>query len=549
MGSGRWDGAPVRSVTWLKKGTLLGAIPFSSSGRVLQRQRSTSEHELPEVDVSSVPLLKMVKKGINKQNDTHKGDKVELKMVRKGINKHNDNHKGNKVEDDVESAKQPSSSLREGPASTERETHAPMSIQLTRAQWRKLAILAFGSLVNNVTYSLLAPFFPTVARERGVSQWHVGLVFGVFALAAFATAPYAGTALAQQRCGRLNMMVFGMLLNAVFTAAFGCLEYVDADLSSEYGNVLYLTLAYSSRALAGVGCGLTDTALYALIADSFKGHAHLPALMGSMESVCGLGFVAGPALGGLLFDQTSFSLTMILPSALLAVYVWVPLCVLRVPVQQRREPGGGGDNNKAGGGHGETKRLVVIVGEDPDGTEDDDLSHEGPGRGGVKMSHLFRSFRFVSVCWSGVLANLQFGYLEATYADLADHPGSATRVGVLFAIMAGVYCLLTSPVGMICTRVGLHNCLALGFCIVSSGYVMLVPPASWGRWFHELPGREHAAMALNGLGAAFSYVPIYPALLRATRREHVEGISDLVAGVTGSSFQLGNFLGPVLAVR
>jgi predicted MFS family arabinose efflux permease len=27
----------------------------------------------------------------------------------------------------------------------------------------------------------------------------------------------------------------------------------------------------------------------------------------------------------------------------------------------------------------------------------------------------------------------------------------------------------------------------------------------------------------------------------------VEGVADLVAGVTGSSFQLGNFLGPVTA--
>lgn len=87
-------------------------------------------------------------------------------------------------------------------------------------------------------------------------------------------------------------------------------------------------------------------------------------------------------------------------------------------------------------------------------------------------------------------------------------------MGLLFAIMALVYCLLTSPVGMICTRMGLHNCLALGFVIESVGYVMLVPPSSWGVWFANLPGREHAAMVVNGLGAAFSYVPIYPALLR-----------------------------------
>ena len=100
---------------------------------------------------------------------------------------------------------------------------------------------------------------------------------------------------------------------------------------------------------------------------------------------------------------------------------------------------------------------------------------------------------------------------------------------------------------MICQKLGLHNCLALGFVIESVGYVLLVPPASWGSWFAGLPGREHVAMVINGLGAAFSYVPIYPALLKASGRENVEGVADLVAGVTGSSFQLGNFLGPVAA--
>jgi hypothetical protein len=67
----------------------------------------------------------------------------------------------------------------EGKAASDAGSSADMfSIVLTPAQWRKLMILAFGSLVNNITYGLLAPFFPSVARERGVSEWHVGLIFG-----------------------------------------------------------------------------------------------------------------------------------------------------------------------------------------------------------------------------------------------------------------------------------------------------------------------------------------------------------------------------------
>jgi MFS family permease len=394
---------------------------------------------------------------------------------------------------------------------------------------------------------------------------------------------------------RLHMMIFGMVLNAVFTALFGLLEFYDAE---KHSVSMYLFLAYASRFGAGIGCGLTDTALYALIAATFRGHKQLPALMGTMESVCGLGFVGGPALGGWLYDTTSFSATMILPSVVLAGYVVLPWYYLQEP---GTGTGGGGGQGKLGDGGGDGEN-----GEngDGDGGMKDDESEK---KADVKMEHLFRTFRFVAVCWSGVLANVQFGYLEATYAEQAANPGSATRVGFLFAIMALVYCLLTSPVGMICTRIGLHNCLALGFVIEAVGYVVLVPPASWGARFAALPGREHVAMVINGLGAAFSYVPIYPALLKvrcvglcvclslltplpdpdpdlqkrnypvltellcstrvmtfkllfcciptepcrryseASGRENVEGVADLVAGVTGSSFQLGNFLGPVAA--
>ena len=90
----------------------------------------------------------------------------------------------------------------------------------------------------------------------------------------------------------------------------------------------------------------------------FKGHAQLPALMGTMESVCGLGFVGGPALGGWLHDSTSFSATMIMPSAVLAMYVVLPW-------RPSRDPGGKGKGGE----------VVVII------TADRVVTAQGMGMG------------------------------------------------------------------------------------------------------------------------------------------------------------------------
>jgi predicted MFS family arabinose efflux permease len=60
-----------------------------------------------------------------------------------------------------------------------------------------------------------------------------------------------------------------------------------------------------------------------------------PWLMGTMESVCGLGFVAGPAIGGILYDSTSFFYTLFLPSAVLIVYTLLPAFLLHEPKVRR----------------------------------------------------------------------------------------------------------------------------------------------------------------------------------------------------------------------
>ena len=54
------------------------------------------------------------------------------------------------------------------------------------------------------------------------------------------------------------------MVSRITSLLFGLLEFHDAE---KHGGVFwYLFLAYGSRIVAGIGCGLTDTSLYALIA-------------------------------------------------------------------------------------------------------------------------------------------------------------------------------------------------------------------------------------------------------------------------------------------
>jgi len=60
---------------------------------------------------------------------------------------------------------------------------------------RKLFILASLFLVYFVVfaaYSVYAPFFPSEARNKGVSDTVVGLIFGTYPFMVFVSSPYFG---------------------------------------------------------------------------------------------------------------------------------------------------------------------------------------------------------------------------------------------------------------------------------------------------------------------------------------------------------------------
>jgi hypothetical protein len=97
---------------------------------------------------------------------------------------------------------------------------------------------------------------------------------------------------------------------------------------------------------------------------------------------------------------------MILPSAVLAGYVVLPWYYLRETVPAT--PGGG--ERESSGGSGES-----AAGAGGDGDRDEQVKKED-----VKMEHLFRTFRFCSICWSGV--GLIALVINLTHSTLNPNP-------------------------------------------------------------------------------------------------------------------------------
>ncbi len=142
-----------------------------------------------------------------------------------------------------------------------------------------LFIIVFLDLIG---FGMIIPVFPFYAERTGVDPASVIFFLGLYSLGQLVGSPIWGTM--SDRIGRRPVLLITLLGNA---AASVMLAFADSGV----------TLAIS-RVAAGLAAGNVATA-YAYATD-ITTDATRPKALGLLGSAFGLGFIAGPALGGLL---------------------------------------------------------------------------------------------------------------------------------------------------------------------------------------------------------------------------------------------------------
>ena len=79
------------------------------------------------------------------------------------------------------------------------------------------------------------------------------------------------------------------------------MEYIPVDSSI----LTYTVYCFLLRACASLGCAAASTASFALTANTFRDNT--TTVFGVLETFCGIGLTLGPAVGGALYDVSSFA--------------------------------------------------------------------------------------------------------------------------------------------------------------------------------------------------------------------------------------------------
>ncbi|MFE4043411.1 MFS transporter [Priestia sp. YIM B13490] len=149
---------------------------------------------------------------------------------------------------------------------------------------KQLGTLMFVIFMVFVGFGVIIPIVPEVIRATGASTVNLGILMASYSIASFITAPFWGKL--SDIKGRRPILLWGLL---GFSASFFLFSVAKNSL----------TLMYTSRIIGGLFAGAVIPCAFAYASDSTDEENRTKA-MGLLGMSIGLGFIFGPALGGVL---------------------------------------------------------------------------------------------------------------------------------------------------------------------------------------------------------------------------------------------------------
>ena len=386
--------------------------------------------------------------------------------------------------------------------------HTSLSIRtLSRRQTLILCCLALTELTSQMCLSIMAPFFPSEASQKGVSSTLSGWIFAIFALIQFAVSPLIGRII--PHFGSRLLIVTGQFLGGGCIVLFGFLDRIG----SADDNDVFIAYCFVLRIVLAIGCTASTTSGFAITASVFPDH--IATIFGLLETATGLGMMVGPAFGGVMYQFGGFSLPFVVLGALMILAV--PLHLLWLP---------------------STDGITV-------------------GVRSVSVLRILRIPAIIVICSAVVIAALAWSILDPTLAPhihASDSEINSSILGLLFLLLSAFYAVFSPVWGWLADH--MSNCLPMlagGFLLSGVG-LLLLGPSPWLGFFGFTETDEPLwlniiSLVILGVSISLSLVPTFDKILDAVEKAGIEdsfAMYSAVAGIWSSCYALGDFVGPAL---
>lgn len=370
--------------------------------------------------------------------------------------------------------------------------------KFTRRQILTLAAFGAADFCNAICVSLQAPFFPSEAEKKGATATEYGLVFGVFELVVFLVSPFYGQHLTS--IGPKRMFFSGICTSGVCSVLFGLLDFIN-------GHLWFISLAFLIRIIEAMGNAAFLTASFAIIANEFPDN--IATTFASLETFFGLGLIAGPSVGGVLYELGGYKL----PFVSLGGLLFITAISTKVVLPSSEEI------------HTNTKTTGKLL----------------------KILHV----EGIPVCAATILStSTTISFFQATLEPhIRQYNLTPVVVGLVFIVTGATYGSSAPGWGWLCDKYFHPKTIAVfGGLILIIG-VSLVGPAPFlpfqGSLLLVILG-----LVLHGLGIGARLVSSFTDALQTAISSGLPNDIEtygMVSGLWTSSFALGAFIGPTVS--
>lgn len=393
-------------------------------------------------------------------------------------------------------------------ASTE-DVSRPEPVRLSKEQKVILACLMLATICTNACTTILSPFYPPEADSRNVSTATQGWIFGSFSLTQVIMCPVVGKLL--YMTGAKLILILGLFFCGGTTVLFGAIGYCSPS-SQACSSDTFVWLNFVVRIASSIGCAAYSTAAFAITAAEFPDN--LTTMFALLETVCGIGVMIGPALGGALYSAGGFMLPFAVTGSLMVLCCFPAAFMIPTRGLQRDEE--------------ETASAVQLL------------------KSPVAMVIA------AAVAANGVLWSCLDPLLEPRLRDFAL---PSIVVGLIFLLQSATYAITSPIIGYVLDkyphRVNGTVLVFAGFVFGTVVFAFLGPSSLLGftdddHWLWL----DLVAIFCLGLVYSLTLVPTYDIILEAAKKR---GLPDnmstygLVGGLWNSVYALGDFTGPVVS--
>ncbi|PSN30862.1 hypothetical protein C0J52_20666 [Blattella germanica] len=369
--------------------------------------------------------------------------------------------------------------IRERLLRTQRHPEPGPVRHFTRTQKLALTSLALVDFISFCSMSIMAPFFPKEAFQKGMSETVSGLVFSFYALL--------------PRVGAKFLFMAGMFVAGSCNLLFGTLAYID-DYTT------FTTYCFLVRGMEALGASAYATASYVFVVDIFPDN--IGSVLGILETFVGLGMSIGPALGGVLYSVGGFGLPFYTLGILMVVIVPVNFCLL--------PPGDACNMEKKIGSLLELIQIPSVI-----------------------MISLV--IVVVSNTWGFLDPTLE--------PHLREFKMTPEQIGLIFLLFSALYGVFSPIWGWLADRCNNHwSMMVTGLLICTVGLLLLGPSPLLPFLKNEI-WLNLVALSILGIAVALTLMPTFQAVLESAIDGGCSdelSTYSLVAGIWSCMYSLGH---------